>query len=180
MHRLFVAIRPPGEIRDAVIDLMEGVPGARWQDDAQLHITLRFIGEVDGRTAEDVASALDSIRHPAFPLSLRGVGSFGGRGRATALWAGLYPHEPLAHLHRKIDQALIRVGLQPERRAYLPHLTLARLSRGDAVAIDSFFARNSSFGSPAFDVDRFWLYQSHLGQAGATYEKIHGYHLSGE
>jgi RNA 2',3'-cyclic 3'-phosphodiesterase len=178
MHRLFVAIRPPAHIREDLLDLMEGVAGARWQDDEQLHLTLRFIGEVDGRVAEDVASALADVHHPPIEIALHGVGTFGSRGRVNALWAGVRPHDQLAHLHRKVDQALIRVGLAPEGRAYLPHITLARFGRGDPPAVNSFLARNAGLSGPTFNVDRFCLYQSHLGQAGASYEKIHVYHLS--
>jgi RNA 2',3'-cyclic 3'-phosphodiesterase len=180
MYRLFAAIRPPASIREGLLDLMEGVAGARWQDDEQLHLTLRFIGEVDGRVAEDVATVLGDVRHSPIEIALHGVGTFDRRGRMNALWAGVRPHDQLAHLHRKVDQALIRIGLAPEGRAYLPHITLARFGRGDAPALDSFLARNTGLSSPAFAVDRFWLYQSRLGEAGARYEKIHGYHLSAD
>jgi len=177
MHRLFVAIRPPAGIREQLLDLMEGLAGARWQDDDQLHLTLRFIGEVNGRVADDVAAALGTVHHPSFEVALDGMGTFGSRGRMNALWAGVRPHEQLASLHRKIDQALIRAGLEPARRAYLLHITLARFGR-DTPPVESFLARNASLTSPAFDVNRFWLYESHLGQSGASYEQVQVYHLS--
>ncbi len=176
MHRLFVAVRPPSPIREQLLDLMEGVQGARWQDDEQLHITLRFIGEVDARVADDVASALGTVRHTGFDIALDGTGKFGGRGRVNAVWAGVRPHDHLAPLHRKIDHALVRVGLQPERRAYLPHITLARFGR-ETGGLDGFIARHAGLSSPAFPVTNFELYESHLSSTGATYELVERYAL---
>jgi RNA 2',3'-cyclic 3'-phosphodiesterase len=176
MHRLFVGIRPPLAIRQQLEALMGGVPGARWQDDAQLHITLRFIGEVERPQAEDVALALSALRFPALDVALAGVGQFDTRGRPNALWAGLRPHEALAQLHRKIDQALVRIGLAPEGRAYLPHITLARLNAG-AGTTDRFLAEHAGLSSPLFTISQFLLYESHLGHGGARYEAVARYPL---
>ena len=176
MHRLFVAIRPPADIRNRMLDLMEGVAGARWQDDDQLHLTLRFIGEVDGRVADDVVAALAAVSHPPFIIALDGLGKFGSKGRVTALWAGVKPHDALAHLHRKVDQALVRAGLAPERRAYLPHITLARFGR-EAGGLDSFLEMHAGLASPPFGVTHFALFESRLGQAGASYTIVERYAL---
>ncbi len=178
MHRLFVALRPPAPVRDALTDLMEGLPGARWQDDEQLHLTLRFIGEVDARVADDVAVALAGVAHPPVAVALDRVGSFDTRGRVNAVWAGVRPRGALDHLHRKIDQALVRAGLEPERRAYLPHITLARFSRGDAVDPQAWIARHAGLASPPFTMRHFALYESHTGHAGATYEIVARYPLA--
>ncbi|MFD1611097.1 RNA 2',3'-cyclic phosphodiesterase [Sphingomonas tabacisoli] len=177
MHRLFVAIRPPADIRSRLLGLMQGVKGARWQDDEQLHITLRFIGEVDGRQAEDAAAVLDSVRASPVSVAVAGVGSFGSRGRTNAIWAGVRPHEPLAHLHRKIDQALVRTGLEPERRAYLPHITLARFGR-ESGGVEAFLADHAGLASPPFEIAAFGLYESHLGHEGASYALVQRYLLS--
>ena len=176
MHRLFVAIRPPVAIRALLHGLMEGVPGARWQDDDQLHLTLRFIGEVNGHQADDALASLGTVRHPCFQIALDGVGSFGSRGRTNALWAGVRPHDALAHLHRKIDQALVRAGLEPERRAYMPHITLARFGR-EAGAIEPFLERHAGLASQPFEVSHFALFESRLGQAGASYTIVERYPL---
>lgn len=178
MHRLFVALRPPPPIRAALMQPMAGVPGARWQSDAQLHITLRFVGEVDTRTAEDVAAALGGVR--AAPLSLRveGVGRFDSRGRPNALWAGIRPHDAIAALHRKIDQALVRIGLPPEGRAYLPHVTLARMG-GGAGPVDRWLADHAGFAGAPFEVAHFLLFESRLGTGGASYEAVERYPLVG-
>jgi 2'-5' RNA ligase len=174
MHRLFVALRPPPEIRDALADVMDGVPGARWQDDDQLHVTLRFIGSVDRPVAEDIAAALGGLHAMSVEATIAGVGRFGQRGRSEALWAGIAPHEPLAALHRKIDQAIVRVGLAPEHRAYLPHITLARLPRGAnaGLEVEAWLARHAGLTSGLFAFRHLILYESHLGRHGASYEPI--------
>jgi 2'-5' RNA ligase len=178
MHRLFVAIRPPAMIRSQLLHLMEGVRGARWQDDDQLHLTLRFIGEVDARAAEDVAAALATVHQPRFSIALEGVGAFGSRSRPNALWAGVRPHDALAHLHRKVDQALMRAGLEPEGRAYLPHITLARFGR-ESSGRDAFLARHAGLSSDPFEITNFALYESRLGHEGASYTIVERYDLGG-
>ena len=97
MHRLFVAIRPPEQIRDLLIDAMDDTADFRWQNEEQLHITLRFVGEVDRPVAEDLANALMRVRAERFSIRVRGVGRFEQRSSGT-LWAGVEPKEPLAAL----------------------------------------------------------------------------------
>ncbi len=176
MHRLFVAARPPEPIRRQLMALMAGIGEARWQEDCQLHLTLRFIGEVDGRTAEDIAEALLTVRHPPIQTAIAGIGTFERKGRIDALWAGLAPSGALAALHRKIDHALVRIGLAPEGRAYHPHVTLARFSRkgGD---VSHFAGLHAGLASPVFRVDSFGLYESSLGGSGAQYEELARYDL---
>ncbi|TFI57374.1 RNA 2',3'-cyclic phosphodiesterase [Sphingomonas parva] len=176
MIRLFVAIRPPAAIRERLLGLMGGVRGARWQTDDQLHLTLRFIGDVDRHQAEDVDAALSSLHHPRFDLALDGIGAFDRRGAPTVLWAGVSPIAPLKSLHKKIDQALVRAGLEPERRAYAAHITLARIARGGGP-VEPFLVGAGSVSSPPFPVDEFVLCQSHLTPAGAVYETVARYAL---
>lgn len=174
MHRLFVALRPPSAIRQTLLDTMEGVPGARWQDEDQLHLTVRFIGAVERPVAEDIAAALAAIHAPAPKVSLHGVGRFERAGRTEALWAGLAPHDALAALHRKVDQALVRAGLPPETRAYLPHITVARLSRGAQAEpeVARWIATHAGLASAPFTLPHLVLYESHLGRSGAGYEPV--------
>lgn len=179
MHRLFVALRPPRAIREHLLGLMGGVPGARWQVDEQLHLTLRYIGEVGPHTAEDIATVLGSVRHGRVELRLDGCGVFDdSRGRPTAVWAGVSPRDPLAALHRKVDQAIVRAGLEPERRAYLPHITLARMS-GSAGPVDRWLAEHAALTSAPFAIDTMSLYESRLGHGGASYEPVARYPLTG-
>lgn len=176
MHRLFVAIRPPREIRERLLGLMGGVPGARWQDDDQLHLTLRFIGGVDRHQAEDIAATLSSVRQPSFDISLAGVGSFASRGKG-ALWAGVSPQDELKSLHKKVDQACLRVGVEADMRAYRPHITLARFGRS-AGPLEPFLQRWAGLSSQAFRIDAFCLYESRLGSEGASYSVAERYSLA--
>ncbi len=174
MIRLFVALRPPPEVRRLLANAMGGVPQARWQDDEQLHCTLRFIGEVDRPQAEDIAAALAAVHGETPVLRIAGVGRFEHKGRTDTLWAALAPTDALHHLARKVDQACIRAGVPPERRAYLPHITLARLPRsaGMTPEIDGWLAVHAGLASAAFTMPHILLYQSHLGRSGASYEPV--------
>lgn len=176
VHRLFVAIRPPAAIRARLLAGMGGVPGARWQDDDQLHLTLRFVGEVDRHVAADITAALGSVRHPPFELSLSGIDTFDRKGRIDTLWAGVRPHDAVSALHRKIDQAVVRAGLEPEGRAFQPHITLARFTRG-AGDLSGFATAYGGVSSAPFAVTHFGLYESTLGSEGARYDLIERYAL---
>jgi 2'-5' RNA ligase len=180
MHRLFVALRPPPAVRTALAATMDGVLQARWQDDDQLHLTVRYIGAVDGRMAEDVVLALGQVHAPPIEVALSGVGAFDKKGRVDALWAGVAPHDALAALHRKVDHALIRLGLPPEGRAYLPHVTLARISRGAAVSpeIERWLAVHAGLSSPPFAIEHMTLFESHLGGEAARYEVVERWRLA--
>ncbi|MFN3387421.1 MAG: RNA 2',3'-cyclic phosphodiesterase [Allosphingosinicella sp.] len=177
MHRLFVAIRPPAAVRDALIDLMDGVKGARWVDEEQIHLTLRFIGEVDRHLAGDIHAALGAVHHPRFTLALSGLGSFDRSGGASVLWAGVAPHAPLKALHKKVDQALERVGVAPDRRAFHPHITLARLPRGAGPLRPLVESAGGLTGDP-FEVDEIRLYESALTHAGPIYTVAGRYPLA--
>lgn len=177
MHRLFVAIEPPESVKAQLAGLMGGVAGARWQAEAQLHLTLKFIGEVDRRTAEDIAVALGYLRHPGFGLSLSGVGMFDRRGRPEALWVGVAPREPVKALHDKVDQALRAAGIAPETRAYLPHITIARM-KALAAPLDPFMATHGGVASPPWPVEDLCLYESTLTRDGAVYTIVERYPLT--
>ncbi|WP_309662125.1 RNA 2',3'-cyclic phosphodiesterase [Sphingomonas sp.] len=171
MHRLFVAIRPPAAVRDLLIDAMANSPALRWVGDDQLHLTLRFIGEVDRPLADDIALALTRIRSDPFEISVSGVGLFEQRSRG-ALWAGVQPREPVAALAAKVERACVSDGLEPEHRAFHPHITLARGNRHSAAAAQTFLERNRALAAPPFAVTSFTLYESHLSRHGPHYEAV--------
>ena len=177
MHRLFVAIRPPEHIRDLLIDAMDDSPDFRWQDDGQLHLTLRFIGEVDRPLGEDLAAALGRIRAPRFSIRVKGVGRFEAHS-AGALWAGVEPKEPLAALAAKIERVCVGVGLEPERRTFHPHITLARWKGRRGHELMRFLERQRTLVSEPFEVDAFTLFESRLSRHGAHYEEVESYPLS--
>lgn len=176
MPRLFVALEPPAAVKDALVDLMEGVAGARWQDEEQLHLTLRFVGEVDRHAAADLDAALAGVRHPAVGVTLAGAGVFGKPGRPHTLWIGAGPLAPLRALHGKVDGAAVRAGLAPETRAYAPHVTLARLGAG-VGPLGGMIARIAGLAPLAFVAEEFTLVQSLLGRGGARYERVAAYRL---
>jgi 2'-5' RNA ligase len=176
MHRLFVAIRPPERIRALLLGTMGGIGGARWQEDDQLHITLRFIGEVDRHRAGDVLAALGGVHHPGFEVALNGIGTFDRRGQPETVWAGVAPHEPLRTLHKKVDQALVRVGVEPEQRAYLPHITLARLKRSSR-SVRGLIEEAGGLRSEPFRVDHFALFESRLTPERAVYSVLETFPL---
>ena len=176
MHRLFVAIRPPEDIRDLLIDAMEDSADFRWQDEEQLHITLRFIGEVDRPVANDIADALGRIRSERFSLRIEGVGRFEQRN-SGALWAGVEPKEPLAALAVKVERLCQSVGLEPARRAFHPHITLARWKGRRTRELESFLERRRGLRSEPFEVEEFTLFESRLSRHGAHYEEVASYPL---
>jgi 2'-5' RNA ligase len=177
MHRLFVALRPPPEIRRRCLAAMAaGPPGWAWQDEAQLHVTLRFIGEVERPMAEDIAAALGTVRAPAVELGLRGVGFF-DQGRQGALFARAVPRDPLEALHKKVDRALTSTGLEPERRAFLPHVTLARRRKASADPA-AWLEAHAALAAVAEPVGEFILYESHLGRDGPHYEPVAAFTLA--
>ena len=177
MHRLFVAIRPPESVRDLLIDAMDDSSDFPWQDDGQLHLTLRFVGEVDRPVGDDLADALGRVRADRFQLRISGVGRFEQRS-AGALWAAVEPKEPLGALAAKVERTCQQVGLEPERRAFHPHITLARWKGRRTREVQSFLERKRGLSSEPFDVDRFILFESRLSRHGAHYEEVAAYPLT--
>lgn len=176
LHRLFVALRPPAAARAALLAAMGGVAGARWQDDEQLHCTLRFLGDVGTRQAEDAATALLALAHPPVDADLDGLGTFDKAGRIHTLWAGLSPVSGLRALHGKVDRLLARAGFPPDDRAYRPHITLARFSR-TAPPPPDLAQRLAPPPRLAVTFAEARLYESHLTTDAARYETIARYPL---
>lgn len=171
MTRLFIALRPPEPVRDALLDTQEGVDGARWQGDDQLHLTLRFLGEIDDRTGQDLVSALTGVEAPAFTLAIRGAGHFARKGRPSALWAALAPSSELMLLHGRIERACRAAGLPPEPRKFVPHITLARLG-GHTAGAGEWVARHGALNAPPWPVNAYRLYESQLGKGGSMYRTL--------
>lgn len=173
MPRLFVALRPPEPVRDMLVDTMEALGNARWQDDGQLHLTLRFVCEVERQTAEDLALALSRIAFAPFAVTLAGVGHFARKGVPHAIYARAEPSAPLAALRGKVERACLAAGLPPETRAFTPHVTIARLNRASAP-IGAWLARHGTFRT-GWIAEHFALFESHLGHASAVYEEVARY-----
>jgi 2'-5' RNA ligase len=176
-HRLFIGIRPPDHVREALIDTMEALEGARWQDDEQLHLTLRFIGEVERPAANDLAVALAGIAWPSFELAIEGVSHFERKGMPNAIWARILPAPELTGLRTKIERACDLAGHGRETRRFMPHITIARLSRHTGPTAP-WLARHSGLRA-TWRVDGFTLFESHLLASGAHYEAAGHYPLRG-
>ena len=176
MHRLFVAIRPPEHIRDLLVDAMDDSPELRWVPYENLHLTLRFIGEVERPMAEDLGTTLERVTNPAFVLSIAGVGSFDRRG-GGALWAAVTPKVSVAALAAKVERACLSAGVGPEHRAFHPHITLARYDRRGAAKARDFIDHKRGLSSASFTVDRFVLFESRLSRHGSHYEETASYPL---
>lgn len=178
MIRLFVALQVPVLQRGQLALLAGGVPGARWVPPENLHMTLRFIGNTDGRTYGDVMDALAGIRAPAFDLQIKGIGHFGERGRVDSLWVGVVKGEALMRLHDKIETVLQRVGLEAERRRFMPHVTLARLKSVPGSRVADWLGQHAGLALPPWRVSEFGLLSSYLGGEGAIYRVEAAYPLS--
>lgn len=176
MQRLFVALSLPDDVLQSLAAVQTGVPGARWMTREQLHLTLRFIGEIDGRDAIAVHDALSTIDEPSFSLALHAAGEFGGR-RPSTLWVGVRPNEALMHLQRKIETAVQRVGLPAERQRFVPHVTLARLRGTGQGHVMDYLTDHALYSSRPFTANAFILYSSMLTSNGSIYRAEHAYRL---
>lgn len=180
MPRLFVALRPPPEIRTALAASMGGIEGARWQTDNQLHLTLAFLGELDRHQAEAAADALATVRAAPFSLRLALPGNFDAArpGRTGTLWMGVEPQPELAALAQSIRTALRRAGLAPDARKFTPHITLVRF--GPAGAPREAIRPWLTHATPpplAWETTEFHLVESTLGHEGAHYTPVASYQL---
>lgn len=177
MIRLFVAISLPEMLRQRLTGLRGQIPGARWVRPENLHLTLRFLGDVDEDAAADLDAALSRITAPRLQVALSGVGHFASRGQVRALWAGVERNDALEHLHAKVETIVQRAGRPPEGRRFHPHVTLARCNDTRVPRINGFLAEHSGFRAPPFPVDSIDLYSSILGREGAYYTKEASYPL---
>ena len=167
--RLFIALPLPERLTLALERIQEGVAGANWVPRENMHLTLRFIGETDGDTFEDLIEALAEVVVESFSLEIAGVGHFERRQVPTTLWAGVRPSAALMQMQAKIERICRRVGLPPESRKYAPHVTLARLVDTPAASVSAFLQRNNLERAGEVPVEGFNLYSSHLGKAQPIY-----------
>jgi 2'-5' RNA ligase len=177
MPRLFTALELPADIVFSLSLLRGGLQGARWIDKENYHITLRFIGDVDSRTADEIAGSLDQISRTSFSLELNGLGSFGSR-RPHSLWAGVTMTRELSDLQAELERRIQRIGLEPERRKFAPHVTLARLRGTSETEVANFLALRGNFRSPPFPVGRFVLLSSRASRGGGPYIVEEAYPLA--
>ena len=179
MIRLFVALELPEAVRQRLVGLQGGVPGARWVAPENLHVTLRFLGEVDEPTAQDIDAELERLVAAPFLFSLDGKDYFGaGRKKPYALILTVPRTDPLQALRDKIDRAAVAAGLPPDDRKYRPHVTLARLRDTPMERVRRWVTEHGPFHAGPLPAERFVLFRSHLGSAAAAYEPLVTYPLT--
>ena len=176
MVRLFTGLEIPADLAEALGMLRGGLPGARWIDAENYHLTLRFIGDIDDRLAQDVALLLRQVRRPSFDLRLGGLASFGGR-RPRAVVAAVEPGTPLLELQAEHERLLRRAGLEPEGRKFTPHVTLARLRDSSSRQVADYLATRGYFRSRSFAVSRFVLFSAKASVGGGPYVVEEAYPL---
>lgn len=167
--RLFVAVPLPSDIQDDLADLCQGIPGARWVPPENMHLTLRFVGEVGGHVRNDIVEALERVRGQPFDLHLSGVGHFESGRKPRALWVGVERSRPLQQLQESVEAAIQRAGQPPEGRKFKPHVTLARLKEPPGHYLPEFLAEHNLFRRGPVPVDGFTLFSSFLSRNGALY-----------
>jgi 2'-5' RNA ligase len=178
MPRLFTALEIPADIALMLARLTAPLPGARWIDKTDYHVTLTFAGDIDNQAAQEFSDQLARIEVDCFSLRLAGLGVFGS-SEPRAIWAGVEMRPGLEALARASERAARLAGLKPDKRNFLPHVTLARLkhSRDDAVA--RFLQSNAGFRTPEFTVERFVLYSSKPSVGGGPYVVEDAFALGG-
>jgi len=174
--RLFVGIGLDPSLAQSLAPLASGLPGARWVEGRNLHVTLRFIGEIEEGLARELHDLLADIAAPAFELSLAGFGTFGSK-RPHTLWVGVTREPAIERLRDKVESAMVRGGCPPEPRRFMPHVTLARLKDTPVSRVQDFIAGNSPFHAGPCPVTHFTLFRSYLSRAGAEYQVVAEYPL---
>ncbi|WEK04235.1 MAG: RNA 2',3'-cyclic phosphodiesterase [Candidatus Devosia phytovorans] len=178
MPRLFTGLEIPADVGFALSLKRGGLTGARWIDPENYHITLRFIGDVDHQTANEVADSLDRLSHSlSFSVRLTHLGSFGG-DKPRALFAGVEPSEQLNRLQSAHERVLQRAGLPPEGRKFVPHVSLARLRNTGAFELAQFLAESGRFEPLSFPIGRFVLFSSKDSVGGGPYVVEQSYPLA--
>ena len=168
MPRLFTGVEIPTDIGQALSSLRGGLPGARWIDPENYHLTLRFIGDVDEITAHEVASLLGRVKRGTFELRMEGLISFGGR-KPRAVVATVSPERALIDMQAEHERLMQRIGLEPEGRKYTPHVTLARLRDSSSRQVADYLAARGFFRTSPFRVSRFVLFSSRNSVGGGPY-----------
>jgi RNA 2',3'-cyclic 3'-phosphodiesterase len=168
MPRLFTGLEIPADLGQSLSLLRGGLPGARWIDPENYHLTLRFIGDVDDDTAQEIAWLLGKVRRKDFELRLDGLSSFGGK-KPRAVVATAAPSPSVMELQAEHERLMQRVGLEPEGRKYTPHVTLARLRDSSSFEVAEYLAAHGAFRSPPFTVSRFVLFSARASVGGGPY-----------
>lgn len=168
MPRLFSGLELPDEVRQQLAGLAIAMPGAKWVEAENLHMTLRFCGDVDKRKAAGFIDELDHIRVPVFSLRISGLGAFGGTDPHT-IWAAVDAGPELDQLAKAHERAARAAGLPPETRKFKPHVTLARMRGARADQVARILDRHAAFRSDDILIEQFVLFSSRPSVGGGPY-----------
>ncbi len=174
---LFIAVTVPCTIAARLAALGGGIPGGRQVPAENMHITLRYLGEIETMLADEICEALSTVSHSTFTLKVSGVGFFGKRRDPRLLYAGVRPHDELVMLHHKVESLLLQLRVRPRERKYHPHITLARLKGASPHRIGDFVTANNLLESPPFEIRSFALHESHRRSDGSHYRMVQEYAL---
>jgi len=177
MPRLFTGLEIPAEVGQTLSQLRGGLPGARWIDPENYHVTLRFIGDIDGLAANEIASLLPRVNRKPFDVTLQGLSSFGGK-KPRAVVASVVPSRPLIELQAELERLMQRIGLTPEGRKFTPHVTLARLRTASNRDVADYLSLRGYFPTRVFRASRFVLFSSRASVGGGPYVVEDVYALS--
>jgi 2'-5' RNA ligase len=168
MPRLFAGLEIPAEIGQTLANLRGGLPGARWIDPENYHVTLRFIGDIDGVSANEIADLMSRVERRPFEVAVRGLSSFGGK-KPRAVVASVDPSRPLLELQSELERLVRRCGLEPEGRKFTPHVTLARLRDSCDRDVADYLSVRGYFPTKIFTASRFVLFSSRASTGGGPY-----------
>lgn len=168
MPRLFTALEVPDTQRTALSLMQGGIPGARWIDPFDFHITLRFVGDVSPRTADDIVEALGRKNWPAPTIRLGELGAFGSK-KPTSLYASVSLSEELKVLQKGQERLMQQLGLAPDARRFTPHVTIARCRSTKPDDVARYLGQRGGVFAPAFRASRFVLYSARDSVGGGPY-----------
>jgi 2'-5' RNA ligase len=177
MPRLFTGLEIPPPLAESLTMLRGGLHGATWIDPENYHITLRFIGDIDERAADEVADALARVKRRGFDVRVRGIGAFGG-GKPHSVYAAVEPSQPLMELQAEHERIMQRFGLEPEGRKFTPHVTLARVKGAAPRSVVEWLNVRGGFPGGRFSAERFVLFSSKASRGGGPYLVEEAYPLA--
>lgn len=174
MYSLFVGIDFPPDIKSRLAMLCNGLPGALWREESQIHLTLRFVGSVDGGVFADIRNELSRVRIDPFNITLTGIGFFPPKREPDTIWVGVEKSEPLLQLRDRVDWAIIKCGIPPEKRKYAPHVTIGKFGGGPVKTakpnkLAQYLSEYSLFKTGPIRVSRFHLFSSARSNEGPIY-----------
>lgn len=173
MYRLFLGLSLPKDVSESILMLSDGILHSDWVPSENYHITLRFFGDVDKATADDIVNTLDEMDFKPFTVQLSGCGVFPPKGPPRSLWVGLKKNAEIVQFRKKIDSTLRDLRLESDPRTFHPHVTISRFQedRVSDLEVAQFLQKNYDFSSSIFEVTQYHLYSSKKSKHGSVYEQ---------